>query len=252
MERARIAFVHIPRTGGMSFGAILNALYERQEVCDFYGDDTHSVVNDKLDHFRTLDTERKNAYAVLKGHFAFEFDRDLSGFRYVTLLREPLRRLISYYFYALKERRNYLHPLLMQRRLKLETFLTSDLSIELDNYQVRAVCGAALLDPLLRVTEEHLELAKHNLREGFAAFGLTECFERSMEEFASQFGWDLPGVERRNSGGDRARNVELSGPCAALVGERNRFDIELYRYARQLFAARIGRNGGEAAPVNDY
>ena len=101
---------------------------------------------------RESDSLGHAAFTVLKGHFVFEFDRSLTGFNYVTLLRHPVDRLISYYFYALRDRRHYLHSLLVQRRIRLEQFLLSELSIELDNYQVRAVCGAAFASPRERVT----------------------------------------------------------------------------------------------------
>lgn len=139
----RIAFVHIPRTAGTTFGVYLDGLYAGRDVAKFYADDAHPVVNEKLDAFRRLEAGEKASYALLRGHFVYGFDGGESGCRYVTLLREPVARLVSYYFYALKEPMNYLHTYLLQRRIGLESFLMSDASIDLDNYQVRAVSGAA-------------------------------------------------------------------------------------------------------------
>ena len=208
-DHPKIIFVHIPRTGGMTLGEILRTLYDGRESCSFYGDETGSVANDRIQQFVSLDAARKNQFAVLKGHVVFGFDRTLEAYQYITLLRRPLDRLISYYFYALRNRHHYLHSFLMQRKLRLEPFLLSELSIELDNYQVRAVSGAVFSTARERVNRDHLELAKHNLREGFAAFGLSEAFDRSMHEFARTFGWSLPPFGRENRG-EYAGQPELS------------------------------------------
>jgi hypothetical protein len=237
-EHPKILFVHIPRTGGMTFGEILRTLYDGHGICSFYGDETGSVANDKIHRFVSRDAAEKNRFAVLKGHVVFGFDPSLTGFQPVTLLRKPLERLVSYYFYALRNRHHYLHAFLMQRKLRLEPFLVSELSIELDNYQVRAVSGAAFSTSRERVNRDHLELAKRNLRERFAAFGLSESFDRSMLEFARRFGWCLPPFGRENRG-EYAGQPELSAEGLAHVTRRNQFDIELYQYAEELFANRI-------------
>jgi hypothetical protein len=236
--RPKIVFVHIPRTGGMTFGEILRTVYAGSEICSFYGDETHSVANEKIQRFVSLDAAKKNSYAVLNGHVIFDFDKSLEGFHYVTLLRKPLDRLVSYYFYALRQRHHYLHSLLLQRRINLEQFLLSDLSIELDNYQVRAVSGAAFPAVRERVNQDHLELAKQNLRERFVSFGLSESFERSMLEFARVFGWSLPPFGHTNRA-EYGGKPDLSVRAREEVARRNQFDLQLYQYAQALFAARI-------------
>jgi len=232
----RIAFVHIPRTAGTTFGEHLDRLYAGGRTVKFYADAEHPVVNGGIDAFRALSKAEKAAHAMLRGHFLYGFDGGESGCSYVTLLREPVSRLVSYYFYALKEPINYLHAYLFQRRIGLERFLTSESSIDLDNFQVRAISGAHFESPRARVRPEHLEMAKCNLVERFAAFGLTERFDESMQRFSARFGWPLPPTARRNEGA-YARDLPLSEPCRAHVEHNNRFDIELYNFAYQLFDA---------------
>ncbi|WP_441459000.1 sulfotransferase family 2 domain-containing protein [Burkholderia thailandensis] len=242
----RIAFVHIPRTAGTTFGAYLDGLYAGRNVAKFYADASHPVVNEKVEAFRRLDAGEKASYALLRGHFVYGFDGGESGCRYVTLLREPVARLVSYYFYALKEPMNYLHAYLLQRRIGLEQFLTSDASIDLDNYQVRAVSGAAFGSSRERVSGAHLELAKRNLVERFAAFGLTERFDASMQHFSRRFGW-APAPQQRRNEGAYGRDVALGDACRACVEEKNRFDIELYRFAQAHFESVAASGGGRDA-----
>jgi hypothetical protein len=234
----KVAFVHIPRTAGTTFGKILDNLYKEKKVARFYADEHGNVANDEIGRFRNLDAETKNSYDLLRGHFVFGFDQDLKGFRYVTLLRDPVQRLISYYFYALQDRTNYLHAYLMQRRIPLEDFLTSGLSIELDNYQVRAISGAAFSSTRERVTHEHYELAKRNLAKRFASFGLIERFGESIAEFSRLFGWRIADFQPHNLG-SYSKDLELSKGAMETLVAANRFDIDLYAYARDLFEARL-------------
>ncbi|PCE22685.1 sulfotransferase family protein [Paraburkholderia acidicola] len=244
----RIAFVHIPRTAGTTFGVYLDGLYAGRKAAKFYADELHPVVNAKVDAFRELDADEKASFELLRGHFVYGFDDGESGCRYLTLLREPVARLVSYYFYALKERTHYLHTYLFQRRIGLERFLMSDASIDLDNSQVRAISGATFASSRERVTEAHLELAKRNLLERFAAFGLTEQFDVSMQRFSRAFGWPLPAQERRNEGA-YARDMTLSDACRAYVEEKNRFDIELYRFATAHFESAAAYSERAADPA---
>ena len=235
----KIAFVHIPRTGGMSLRMILETIYGYAKMFNFYGDEISSVANGKIAHFASLDSRTKNSFAALSGHFVYDFDKSLKDFHYITLLRDPIKRAISYYFHILTDKNNYLHRILVQRRIKLEQFLTSEFSLEFDNYQVRAISGTAFNSAYMRINENHLELAKENLQKNFSMFGLTESFESSIQAFSERFNWSLPIAVRINTGNYRD-GVELSTECLEIASERNRFDIELYGFARSLLTKRIG------------
>ncbi|WP_047258479.1 sulfotransferase family 2 domain-containing protein [Chromobacterium subtsugae] len=240
-ELPKLAFVHIPRTAGTAFGHALDQLYQGRRTAKFYADEEVKVANGKIEAFCRLNGADKQGFDLLRGHFVHGFDPALRGFDYVALLREPVRRLISYYFYALKDKRNYLHSYLLKRRLGLEPFLLSDASIDLDNYQVRAISGAQFASVREPVSQRHCDEAKRKLAEEFAAFGLTERFDESMARFARKFGWNLPAPGKMNAG-SYGPELELSAACRERVLEKNRFDVELYQFACRLFEA-----GGAAA-----
>jgi len=233
-----VVFVHIPRTAGTSFGRLLDAVHAGRPIETFYGDPEHPVVNAKIERFRALPPPAKAAIALVRGHVVYRFDPAFDDAHHVTLLREPLARLVSYYHYALRERHHYLHDYLMQRRLGLEDFLGSDASIDLDNYQVRAVCGRAFASPRERVTQADCDVAKYRLAHGFKAFGLTERFDDSLALFSRTLGWQLPGPVRVNTGAYDPR-LEVSAACRSRFLEKNRFDQELHEFARDLFESRF-------------
>lgn len=234
----RVAFVHIPRTAGTAFGRMLESVYEGRAIADFYADANDPVVNARIERFLALEQAAKDSFALLKGHFVRGFDPALAAVQHVTLLREPLPRLVSYYFYALREDRHYLHPYLMQRRLGLEAFLASDASLDLDNYQVRAVSGCRFESARERVTQAHCDEAKRQLEHGFAAFGLMERLDESLALIARTVGWRLPPTIRANTGSYDPALV-ISEPCRERFLQKNRFDVELLAFARELFDRRL-------------
>lgn len=120
------------------------------------------------------------------------------------------------------------------------------------------------------VTESHAAMAKEVLRRK-AVVGLYDEMDDSLRRMKAYFGWDAPQVEKggaeageeqymrcqrqvlagHGGGGDGGQQpapevlksrshdgmVLREGDSAyAALAERNRYDMELYRYARQLFA----------------
>lgn len=230
----KIAFVHIPRTGGTTLARILEKEYAGRPAYSFYGSSTDIVATDAIEKFKCLSSKKKNDHALLKGHFFYGFDSDLKGFRYLTFLREPVERLISYYFYILRERRHYLHPYVMQRRMKLESFLLSDITVELDNYQVRAISGAKFENAWDLVTDAHLDSATRNLSYDFFGFGLLDRFDESLRRFSSSLNWAQAKYGIRNAGNYKGKFF-LSRDIADEVASRNKYDIQLYQRAVGLF-----------------
>ena len=86
----KVIFLHIPKTAGQSVHEFLLANFDRESVCP-------ARVNEQL---KLLSAEELNRYQVFSGHFDWSaFDR-LEGERFVfTVLRDPMERLLSFYFY---------------------------------------------------------------------------------------------------------------------------------------------------------
>jgi hypothetical protein len=83
-----------------------------------------------------------------------------------------------------------------------------------------------------------LAQAKHNLRDGLAFFGLTERFDESLVLAKQRLGLRsilYTGDSRVNT--RRPRGDEVPEELRRTAERCNRYDIELYRYAEQLFDA---------------
>ncbi len=83
-----------------------------------------------------------------------------------------------------------------------------------------------------------LEEAKHNL-EGFLVVGLTERFEETFALMRRALRFRIPLYASRLV----APPLEVSGRAVDLLREQNELDLELYDFARDLFAAQVARQG---------
>ena len=82
--------------------------------------------------------------------------------------------------------------------------------------------------------DTHLSLAKRNLEQRIDVFGLQEHFDEFCTLLEARFGWDLGRPRFANRTEPRAVDDGLRRRIAA----DNRMDVELYEYAKQLWAAR--------------
>lgn len=86
----KIIFLHIPKTAGQSVHAALVNAFGAEAVCP-------ARVNDQL---RRMSISELNRYQVFSGHFDWSLLDCIRGPKYVfTILREPIDRILSFYFY---------------------------------------------------------------------------------------------------------------------------------------------------------
>ena len=132
---------------------------------------------------RDLDSVR-----VLRGHFPLGIREFLPQhvaagreLRYFTFLRDPIDRMLSHFF-AIRDRREGVEEQGKHTLASLPKEPTLDDMLQCgyvhDNLHTRMLSG--LREPFDEVTDEMLEQAKGNLRDGLVFFGLTERFDESL------------------------------------------------------------------------
>ena len=101
------------------------------------------------------------------------------------------------------------------------------------------IAGHEWSDPKLRDTRASLEQAKLNLKSYFVV-GLTEEFDASVRLMSQRFGWKVKSYAKKNVTRTKPRDDASDASDAetlALLRAANALDIELYRFARELFQA---------------
>ncbi|MDQ2824039.1 MAG: sulfotransferase family 2 domain-containing protein [Verrucomicrobiota bacterium] len=232
-QNETLIFLHIPKAGGSTISKILEQRYSRAETLTLDDRDR------QIAQLKALPAAQRGQYRLIQGHLFFGLHRFIPGATtYITFLRRPVERVLSFYYYARSTPDHYLYPLLATERLDLKTLLARDLTLELRNEQTRLLAGDEWEDPQRIVTRAALELAKANLRTHFRVVGLLEEFDASLLLLRRTFGWHLPFYVKENVTKEKPDETSLNAETRRLVEDANSLDLELYEYARNLFDER--------------
>jgi hypothetical protein len=242
MEQPAIIFVHIPKAAGTTLHRIIEQHYPRQTVYST----NPALLNPEagIDHFKHLPLEQRAQIRVLKGHLPFGLHEYIPGpSTYFTLLREPVDRVVSFYYYIRQNTRHYLHEQVLARDLTLQQYIESCLTTSNDNFQVRLISGVHHEVPYGQCTPAMLETAKHNLQERFSVMGLSEQFDATLLLLQRAFQWRDVFYVRQNVNTDRPMLTHIPPATLDLIKEHNRLDIELYQFVKQRFEDRLRQAG---------
>jgi len=218
--------VHIPKTGGTSFGELLKQDYNTRVMLDhrdWVGLHTPEAVarrkqlkNEAMQ--RRADIVRD--FDCIHGHFIadkyLELGCDLS---FVAFFRDPYQRELSNYYFLMRNPQVD-HPVIKIFHAEKMTF-TAYLEF-IGNIQTELI-GTVALDDM-------------------AVVGISEEFNRSVELFDASFGRNLkPNVTLNANPARAGAQYPVDGETLAAVKRFRAQDIALYERARELFAEQCSR-----------
>ncbi|MEL6321794.1 MAG: sulfotransferase family 2 domain-containing protein, partial [Cyanobacteria bacterium J06626_14] len=176
-----LIFLHLMKTGGTSLFRLLKPHYPRQHTFH-YGSKPGRTLHD----FEQLPPDNRDQLKFIHGHLAFGFHHRLNQpCRYITMLRDPISRVISLYYFLYHNPQRYIPE--HQRCETLHDFLELNY-LDADNYQTRQIAG-----PLSeqfgfgKCNTTLLNVAKANLAECLSV-GITERFDESLLVLRHQLG----------------------------------------------------------------
>lgn len=241
-----LVFVHIPKAAGSTLQEVIVRQYMGGRALRFTGD-----TQQWLD-FKKASKEENGQYDLLCGHVHFGVHEYLpEPATYITMLRDPVDRVVSHYHFVLANPSHYLYPVLAGRNFTLRDYALTRASHELDNDQVRWLCARHHFDvPVGQVSRDMVEEAKWNLANAFAVVGLMERFTDSLRCLQAEFGWrDVTPPESRNVNKRRPRLADIPADTIKAIEEVNRYDRELYDFAKGLFERQMNRLGVRPKPA---
>lgn len=219
----------------------MHEIIERQydSMC-IYSIDGNRVA-ESMEEFKRLPEAHRARLKVLKGHMAFGLHEYMpQPCVYITMLRDPVERVISHYNYVLRTPVHYLYKQVTEKKMTLREYVDGRISDELDNGQTRLIANMGA--PIGGCTEEMLEQAKRNLREHFAVVGFQEQFDETLMLLMKRFGWGMLYYTMKNVTKDRPLRGDIPKDVIAIIEEYNRLDMELVAYARKLFDNEMKRD----------
>lgn len=247
-------FIHIPKTGGVSFEHVLMSNYpEALRYKPYY--DVEIADDPRIPRHVKL----------MYGHHWYSTLRILpSGFLPVTILRNPLDRFVSAYKHIQRSPSHAFHSFfqacggspvrILENEVLKQSFSDTQTAMLGADCPIKGVIAdlvagretlqntkSKLTDMRrnARVDEQMLDQAKKRLA-GMPAFGMTEHFPESLEWIARTFRLsfrETPTLNRapRDPGASTPVFTHEERQC---IRQMNEFDYRLYEYAKELFEQR--------------
>lgn len=238
----KLLFLHIQKTGGTSLRKAIEDKYgkhPRTKEIGFPQPQNGYWLARDLTAKETLEI---SAYKAIYGHFSFGIHSLFPPpmeYCYVTLLREPVSRIVSLFYYI---QHFYPDP---RNGKNLEEFMSPSRDFQYhnkDNGMTRALCGyPAWITPFKGLKREHLLCAKENLRNYFSLVLLTERYDEGIELLSHAFQWQNPKKIEVNVTPKYPRVDEHSSTLIRQIKALNHLDMELYEFAKELYEEQLHR-----------
>jgi hypothetical protein len=256
-----LVLVHVPKTAGTTLATILHHHYgeafdggvgvSRRAPAQHRAPNVFSRPEALDGRLRAI--AANPALRAMAAHITYGLhDRLPADARYITILREPVERTLSQYYFLVRPPDGrvgrtgggFVPPWLPppSPELTLDECLTEGGYIP-DNLQTRMLCG--LVSPHDPLPSQALSQAKRNLSERFAFVGTTERFEEFLALLNVELGWPTVAYKRAHANPGRLRSDDVPADMLRIAEERNALDRELYAHAAKLLEEALERGGPE-------
>jgi len=234
-------FLHIPRTAGTTLNTILLNNFKADEIISVYEKDDYD-----LHAFHSA--EELKSIRLIQGHLLLQRYAPPMMYgqpvRVFTFLREPVERLVSEYAFLRSWPANHLYRHLNDNAVSFREYIESrekQLVYRGKNFMTRCISG---MDDSRNYPVRAIARAKLHLEKSFGCVGIQERFMESIVMLAEFLGLENLLHEKRNAL-KKSAFPEISSEERAVAEEYNRGDIELYRFASELFDDRVKALGTE-------
>ncbi|MFT4412435.1 sulfotransferase family 2 domain-containing protein [Fredinandcohnia humi] len=205
-------YMHIPKTGGTTLKNIIKKQYDRREVW----------FHMEKDMIPKLEQKKIDLLKCVGGHCWYGIHQHFERpYHYFTMLRHPIDRVISEYYYILERPKHKAHAEV--KRMNLEEFIRR-FPLKSSNQQTRRLSG--------NIQNPDVELAKKHIEADFAVVGLAEMFDESLLIMKDKFKWNDITYEKANVTKKRPSIEDISKGVIQSLEDLNQMDLELYNFAK--------------------
>ncbi|MGC8494098.1 MAG: sulfotransferase family 2 domain-containing protein [Syntrophobacteraceae bacterium] len=228
-----LIFLHIPKTAGITLESIFKREYGKKRTIAIDKGNFEKALSELGNE--TLGSRQKSILINAR-HSAFGIHRLIpSPSTYITILRDPITRVVSYYYYLLAQKDNSMRDIVVSRHMSLEEFVTSGITFNTDNGQTRQLAGAYDV-PFGQCTDGLLSQALDNIDNHFSFVGLTESFDHSLIRMREIYGWRKhPVYIKRNKNKKKPFLTTIPDRTIEIIREHNDLDCRLYDYVKSSF-----------------
>ncbi len=234
-----LLFLHIPKAAGTTLSRVAERHTPAARQYRLGGNAQAAI-----EHFNRLPEAQRARYRLISGHFPYGVHQRVPGpCAYFTVLRDPVDRVASFYYFVREEPRHYLNEhMTPAQAASLGEFARTTSCPIVDNGQTRQLAGDWGRIPFGQCDRALLETAKRNL-ESVAVVGLTNRFRATLMLLGQRFDWPHLGYRKANETQARPATEVLDGTTRSALESLNALDQELYAFAQDLFEARWAASG---------
>ena len=241
----RLYFLHIPKTAGTTLNALLDQHYSTDEILPkklFKKNALHVTAED----FPEEQAKAFRSYKLIHGHFGGDIlAQHLPGFRSMTILRDPVARVVSLYNdWRTKSDYSYEHAIEPAREL-IDIARKASIAEFL-------LCGHELADRQFKDGQARQlvsTLALHEPADAQAAcdrldsmdlVGTTEMLEPTIHLLTQMMGWaPIAGFASLNRSNGSVKADQLDSKTREIIHEFTQADQIVYRHAQMLLNRRL-------------
>lgn len=230
-----LIFLHVPKAAGTTMASILTAQYGKSTSLH-----TKRQAHQQI---KAMSKEQRRQLRLIHGHMPFGIHRHLSQpWTYFTMLRHPVDRVISHYYYILNSPDHVGHAIAKAAR-NLGDYVNCGLVAQTNNVQTRHISGIGGKVEFGQCTPQHLQQAKRNLEQVFVLAGTSEQFDATLLLLGQRLGWTPSPYPKLNVNPRRQQREDLPKKIIATIERHNTLDLELYHHVRQQLQQQIEAQG---------
>jgi hypothetical protein len=236
-QKSLVIFLHIPKCAGTTLvEEVLRRRFPPERLLIHYNAGTGEL----LERLRTMNEREKRLLECIAGHFAFGIHELLpQPCTYITLLRNPVERVISHFEYVKRQKSHYLHALASAEGTSLLDYVSSLQNTEVKNGQAQLLAGIGWGVHSGKTEKEILDRAKKNLENHFALAGVMEQFDAFIYLIWRILGWDVCGYEKKNVTRTTASLTAIPDETLRAIAAYNRLDQQLYDQVKLSFNKKL-------------
>lgn len=229
----RIFFLHLPKCGGVSLNRALSRAFgphnlaalapsAYRRAAGILGKNHEEYRTSLLFYYMSMGDVN-----VVTGHFSWSdkaYDKFSENWVYVTLLRDPVERWFSHYFYDRFGSGDY-----RDIEDELPQFLGSTRAHEMGTVYTRRLSDSSSIS-----SDQRVDQAKSNLRK-FDVLGTLENVGSFERRLSTEVGVDV-SMPKKNESPEKNKKKEIKSKdnLRSRVEKLCRSDIQVYNYAKKL------------------
>lgn len=243
-ESSPLLISHIPKTAGTSLRNTVAA--SEKDVLFVYAGEL-ALGNPNIEFIR--DFRQGSVPRVVMGHFSYGAHRFLGVKpRYMTILREPIERVVSLFRHL---RLSHGAPLYDKLRagMSIEDFVASGETEQSNNHMCRCIAG---IPPDARETitaDWLLDLALHNLGRHYEIVGTLPRLNAALKAMRALMGW--PTSAPRHDNVTEGGTPDVDERTRATIEEFNALDARLYAIVEERSLSRQPASAADATRSTD-